>query len=150
MTSRRWYFLAGFGSAVALYLFLWGLGLLANSLLSDIFGARRSDVQISEALESPNGEYTATEYVAMGGGAAGWCSRRVTVNSKAWPFSWEKERERGGYSFSVNCSSEVDLKWEDNRHLIVGYARSDDKDTISMSQSPLSFDETVQIRYVAR
>jgi len=150
MKSRKWYFLVGFGSAVALYLFFWGLGFVADSILSDIFGAGGADVRIYQSLESPNGEYTATEYVAMGGGAAGWCYKRVTVNSRAFPFNWEKESERGGYSFSVNCSSNIDLKWDDDRHLVVGYTRWDDKATISMSQSPLSFDETVKISYAQR
>ena len=150
MKSRRWYFLVGFGSAVALYFLVWGFGLIASSLLGEIFGMKDSDVRIYQSLESPNGEYSATEYVAMGGGAAGWCYRRVTVNSKASPFSWEKERESGGWSFGVNCSCKVDLKWEDDRHLVVGYTGWDDKAGISMIQRPLSFDETVSIRYVPR
>ena len=150
MKSRKFYYLAGFSTAVAIYLILWGFAFITNSLLDDVLGYGDSTVQVLESLESPNANYTATTYTYMGGGAAGWCGKRVTVNSKAFPFSWEKEKERGGYSFEVSCHSNVDLKWEDDRHLMVGYSGSQDKFGIRVSQKPTGFDETVNIHYVAR
>jgi len=86
----------------------------------------------------------------MGGGAAGWCFKRVTINKKLEPFSWDKEKERGGYSFDVSCHSDIELKWESNRELVVAYTGSDNDSGISVYQRPMSEDRAVRIKYVAK
>jgi len=62
----------------------------------------------------------------------------------------EKEKERGGYSFDVSCHSDVELKWESNRELVVAYTGSDNDAGISVYQKPSSEDRAVRIKYVAK
>jgi hypothetical protein len=150
MRKPIFYYLAGVLTVVAVPAILWGMGrILAGSVID--FGGGGSDVvTVLNTVPAPDGEYVATTYSAMGGGAAGWCFKRVTVNKKAEPFSWDKEKERGGYSFDVSCISDIELKWEGNRKLVVAYTGSDNDAGISISQRPISEDRAVRIKYIAR
>lgn len=75
-------------------------------------GSSKSTGKIINTLPSPNGDYVATIYTVMGGGAAGWCEQRVEVNSKKDPFSLERTNKVADYCFSASCGSKVEMVWE--------------------------------------
>lgn len=129
---------------------LWGVGLIFQNIFDFDFGGGSETVTVLDKLASPDGECVATTYSTMGGGAAGWCFKRVTINKKLAPFSWDKEKERGGYSFDVRCHSNIELKWESNRELVIAYTGSDNQTGIRISQMPTSEDHAVKIKYVAK
>lgn len=99
----------------------------------------------TETLKSPDGNHTATLWIGMGGGAAGWCFKRVSIDTKENPFDLEKELEKGGYIFSVSCGSEVSLNWQSDSQLNISYTNQ--KYGVSVHQSPQSKDEKVKIFY---
>ena len=81
-----------------------------------------SNWKVMNTLPSPNGEYVATIYSVMGGGAAGWCEQRVAVNSKKAPFNLERTNKGADYCFSASCGSKVEMVWEpDNSALRITY-----------------------------
>ena len=147
MKKPVFYYSAGVLSVAILLAILWGFGFLLESAF-DMGGG--DEERVVSSLSSPDGEYVATTYVAMGGGAAGWCYKRVSINKKSEPFSLEKERERGGYSFDVSCGSELEVKWESNRELLVSYTGSENEAGISIYQRPVSQDRAVRIKYLPK
>ena len=142
------YYLAGVLTVLAVLAVLWGVGLMFQNIFD--CGGGGETVTVLDNVPSPDGEYVATTYSAMGGGAAGWCFKRVTINKKLAPFSWDKEKERGGYSFDVSCHSNIELRWDSNRELVIAYTGSDNQTGISISQVPRSEDGAVKIKYVAK
>ncbi len=139
--------MAGVVSVMLPLALLMGFGLLADTVFERTLGSAGSDITVDNNVSSPDGEYVATTYTGMGGGAAGWCFRRVTVNKKDAPFSWENEKQRGGYSFNVSCGSEIEMIWEEPRKILVTYTGSDDWAGISVYQRSMSNDREVKIRY---
>lgn len=57
---------------------------------------------------SPSGEYNATLYLGMGGGAAGWCNEAVTIKPKAATLESDPLEFK---VFSVSCGSNTDVRW---------------------------------------
>jgi hypothetical protein len=108
-----------------------------------------NDHRIMSTFTSPNGEHVATEYLGMGGGAAGWCSQRVSINSRGNPFDLEKEWSVGDYVFSASCGSDVEILWETDTSLRISYGMQTDAG-VSTYQRPLSSDGTVKISYVSK
>ena len=63
----------------------------------------------------------------MGGGAAGWCYVRTTVNTVIEPFDINRERsDRTDVVFESSCGAETKTAWEGPRKLLISY-RSYDK-----------------------
>jgi hypothetical protein len=143
------YYLAGALTVILILAVLWGFGLILQNAF-DFGGGGGETVTVLNTVPAPDGEYVATTYSAMGGGAAGWCFKRVTVNNKLAPFDWNKEKQRGGFSFDVSCHSDIDLNWDGNRELVVAYTGSDSQGWISVSHRPTSEDGAVRIKYVAK
>ncbi len=133
---------------------LWFLGYLGKTIFDDLFNfagdAGGETVTVTNTVGSPDGEYIATTHVEMGGGAAGWCFQRVSVNKKDSPFSWEKEKVQGGFNFDVSCKSKIELNWQTNRELLVSYSGTSDEAGLSVYQKPLSADRQVKIHYLAK
>ncbi|HVV73422.1 MAG TPA: hypothetical protein VHI52_18260 [Verrucomicrobiae bacterium] len=81
-----------------------------------------SDWKVVNTIASPNGDYVATIYTVMGGGAAGWCEQRVEVNSKTNAFDLNRAKKGADYCFSADCGSRVEMVWEpDNSALRITY-----------------------------
>ncbi len=74
--------------------------------------------RVVKTVTAPNGEYVATIYTVMGGGAAGWCSQRMEINATNNPFSIERAKHGSEYCFSANCGSEIELLWEPHSQAI--------------------------------
>lgn len=71
-----------------------------------------SDYKVEESVMSPDSAYLATEYTVMGGGAAGWCSNIISVNSSSHPFSLSEEKSGSPHEvFSANCGAKVKVRW---------------------------------------
>jgi hypothetical protein len=108
-----------------------------------------NEYKIVGTFPSPNGGHTATKYIGMGGGAAGWCSQRVSINSRGNPFELEKEWSAGDYVFSVSCGSNIGVSWDSETSLRISY---DTQTTAGVStyQRPLSPDGIVKISYLSK
>jgi hypothetical protein len=134
------YYLAGVLSAIAVPLALWGI------LYSAVGG---SDYDVISTSTSPDKKYVATVYSSMGGGAAGWCSIRATVNPTTEPFSIEREKNEGKYVvFNVNCGSEVEAQWETNKNLLITYKNLNNDFGITVYKKPIDWYREVKIRYI--
>lgn len=98
------------------------LGLALCHLLVSCGHNNSSDWKVISTLRSPNGDYAATMYTVMGGGAAGWCEQRVELNSKKDPFNLERTKQGAAYCFSASCGNKVEMVWEpDNSALRITY-----------------------------
>lgn len=143
------YFLAGAFTVIAIIaVYVFGqLGLLSSMFL--LVGSGGSEYRVIGSSSSPDGKYVATVYSKMGGGAAGWCSIRVTVNPENQPFSIEREKQYGKYVVSdVSCGSEVEARWEGDRSLLITYKGPSGESGISVYKKPVDWDREVKIRYV--
>ena len=87
------------------------IGALAICLLSSC-AEDSSDWEVTDTIPAPNGEYVATIYRVMGGGAAGWCGQRIEINSRNQPFDLERAKEGADYCFSASCGSDIEIVWE--------------------------------------
>jgi len=112
-------------------------------------GDNRSDFSVTKTVPSLNGEHTATLYLGMGGGAAGWCNQRIDINSKDTPFDLQKaQKGMTDMIFSVSCGSNVELTWESDTRLRISY--STDENGVSTYQRPTSNDKTINITYLPK
>ncbi len=140
MKKPIFYYFAGVLSAIAVPLALWGI------LYSAVGG---SDYDIISTSTSPDEKHVATVYSSMGGGAAGWCNLRVTVNPATEPFSIEREKNEGKYVvFHVSCGSEVVVRWETNENLLVRYKNLNKDFGITVYKTPGDWDKEIKIRYI--
>lgn len=149
MRNPIFYYLAGVLSAIAVLVTLWGFGLILENALD--FGSGGSDYNVISTAPSPDGKYVATVYTGMGGGAAGWCSIRITVNPANEPFSIEREKKEGKYVvFSINCNSEVEAKWEGDNSLLVSFKGPRSESGFSVYRTPVDWNREVKIRYLEK
>src|SRR6186713_683087 len=110
------------------------------------FGLGGSEYKVVETISSPAGNHVATKWTSMGGGAAGWCSQRVSINRGYDLFDLEKEKEAGRYVFSSSCSSKVTLEWRSENEAHISYTM--DMFGVSVYQKPGSeYDSDVKISY---
>jgi hypothetical protein len=149
MRKSIFYFVAGGSSVIAVLAMLWGYGLILEDALN--FGGEGGDYNVINTSPSPDGKYVATVYTGMGGGAAGWCYIRVTVNPATEPFSIEREKKDGKYMvFNIDCNSEVETKWEDAKNLLVYFKVLSSDSGFSVYRKPVDWDREIKIRYLEK
>ncbi|MEA2205213.1 MAG: hypothetical protein QOE77_1989 [Blastocatellia bacterium] len=147
MRKPIFYYLAGVLSVIAVLVVLWAFGLILAKAFD--FGGGGSDYIVTETSPSPDGKYVATIYNVAGGGAAGWCSRRATVNPSSEPFTIEREKREGKYLvFDVSCGTEVNAKWEGDRSLLITYKNLNKDFGITVYKKPSDWDRNVAIKYI--
>jgi hypothetical protein len=134
-------FLAGVVCFAVIYGCLWVVGFLIEGAFKSSFG--RSDILAVTDSTSPSHQYVATTFTDMGGGAAGWCYRMVTVRKTEEPFD-PKENQ----VFSLQCNTDVEVAWKDDRNLLIAFS----KDPVSMSlyQKSWTDDEAVRIVFATK
>ena len=114
-------------------------------------GGGGSEYNVLNTSNSPDGKYVSTVYTRMGGGAAGWCDIRVTVNPVNEPFSIEREEKEGKYVvFNISCNSEVEVKWEGVKNLLVSFKVPSSESGFSMYRKPVDWDREIKIRYLEK
>jgi hypothetical protein len=87
----------------------------------------------------------------MGGGAAGWCVIRVTVNPVNESFSIEREKKEGKYVvFNISCDRDVEAKWEDDNNLLVSFKGPSSESGFSVYRRPVGRDREIKIRYLEK
>ena len=124
------------------------LGVLSTFLIIIVFFVlcrfiiSSGDIDILYSLNSPDNKHIATLYKDSGGGAAGWCYEKVSINTIKKPFINKSSKND---VFSINCSSEIKLIWESNDHLIIEYLCK--KPVVSLTKWFLSNDDSVKISY---
>jgi hypothetical protein len=107
-----------------------------------------SDYKLERSMASPAGRYKATVYTVMGGGAAGWCSQVVAVNTAAEPFSIEVERTpRSSQVFRANCSAQLEVEWLSETELLIKFAPGGDSGWLSLSMAQTDKSGAVRIEY---
>jgi len=107
------------------------------------------DYRVKATFPSPSDGHYATLWEGMGGGAAGWCYQRISVNRNYNKFDLEKEKEISGYIFSVSCSSKVTTTWTSETDLHISYSMG--KNGVSVYQKPTSeYDSDVQVTYAVQ
>lgn len=79
----------------------------------------KGEVQIAKRLTSPDNKYTATLWNDMGGGAAGWCFRNISIGKKI--DSSKNQIEADEKVFKLNCGSEIRFNWIDESRLQIIY-----------------------------
>lgn len=105
----------------------------------------KGEIQIEESLISPDRNYIATLWNEMGGGAAGWCFRYLSIGGKN--ISSKTQIESDEKVFSLNCSSEVEFSWINNSQLQIKYKFVEKYEKIFFQKSNLENGE-ISIRYV--
>lgn len=84
-----------------------------------------SDIEIIGHVESPNKEYIAVEYLSMGGGALGYCSRAISIlkyNSEM-PSTDNPPKN----IFAARCGVDLSITWLDDNEIKVNYETKDFK-----------------------
>lgn len=130
-------FLAGVVCFAVIYGCLWVVGFLIEGAFKSSFG--ESDIFAVTDSTSSSNQYVATTFTDMGGGAAGWCYRMVTVRKTNEAFDPKKNQV-----FSIQCSSEVEVSWKDDQNLLITFT----KDPVSMSLFQKSSTEDKAVRIV--
>lgn len=132
------YFLAGVICFVIIYACLWLAGFLIERAFKGAIGG--SDILGATDSISPNQQYVATTFTDMGGGAAGWCFRGVTLRKSDQQFDPNKNRV-----FNIQCNTEVTIAWRDERTVLISF--STDAESVSLDQQSWSDDKTIRILY---
>lgn len=102
----------------------------------------RATVNLISNVASPDGEFIATTNRASN--RNGWCEQRTNVHRKNEGFDWETE-----FVFIINCGSEVEPKWKDNKNLVITYSYND-AGIAKTSQEFTSKNKDVNISYVLK
>lgn len=105
-----------------------------------------------KAIPSPNGKYAASIYTASGGGAAGWCYRRVAVTKKESPLDFvTKDKDLPSRVFDTTCRSEIELAWQGDKNLVITYSFTGSPEFGDQTfQKILSEDKEVKISFVSK
>jgi hypothetical protein len=149
MKKPIFYYVVGILSAIAILVTPWGLGLVIENIVD--FGGGAGEYTVLNTSHSPDGKYVATVYTGMGGGAAGWCVIRVTVNPINEPFSIEREKKEGKYVvFNIGCNSDVEVKWEDAKNLLVSFKGPSSESGFSVYRKPVDRERVIKIRYLEK
>lgn len=107
------------------------------------------EFEVKEAVLSPSKTSKAYLWIGMGGGAAGWCYKRVSIlpASLDFPLNREAEPNRIAYVFSSRCSSNIKVTWVDDTLMKVSYTLGDDPIPTSLSQAGRTEDGRIKIVY---
>lgn len=133
-------FLAGAICFLVIYGALWLVGFVLENSFATAFGG--NDILAVNETPSPNQTYIATTYTAMGGGAAGWCYRSVSLRKNNERFKPDQE-----HLFSIQCDAKVEAAWTSESKLLIKFAS--DETSLSVSQKSLSNDKVVSVSYAA-
>lgn len=123
------------------------VGIVVFAILT--FGIRASDeYEVILKGESPDGEYIATFYSNMGGGAAGWCRLHVSVTHASYPLRITDRRGALSHEvFSASCNSEINLQWVSDRELRIKYTGIDSPLGIRVHMKSHNSDNKIKIKY---
>ena len=107
------------------------------------------EARVVEKASSPSGSFEAYHWTWAGGGAAGLCSRRISVvpNGEELPLLTEPEKARIPIVFSTRCSSRIILNWTEDTHLRISHSLGDDPFPTSLSQASRTENGRVRISY---
>lgn len=113
------------------------------------FSNDKGQFNIESTIVSPSKNFTAYQWLGMGGGAAGWCYRKITIlrAGDSLPLETETEPNRISYVFSASCSSNIGINWIDDTHLKITYSLGEDRFPLSFSQASRTEDGSVKIIY---
>jgi hypothetical protein len=136
-------FFAGFLTATCACVVLWRLNVLPNSLLDELTERDKANVEVLGNLPSPGGEYVVTTNKASN--RTGWCEVRLNVHKKNEPFDWEYE-----FVCVAGCDTQLEQRWEDDRHLSITYSSRDIAKAIKTYQQFWSKDKAVRISYALK
>jgi hypothetical protein len=102
----------------AAFIFTIAVCLLSSCSDTPSDGKDSNSWKVIRTVTAPNGEYVATIYTVMGGGAAGWCSQRLEIHATNNPFSIERAKQGSEYCFSASCGSEIEVLWDSHSQSI--------------------------------
>lgn len=101
-------------------------------------------ITIDDVVHAPASEFKAVSYRDMGGGAAGYCYRRVAIlkSSSEMPSVDTKQ----DYIFASSCGTKVNLVWSDNKTIKVAYS-PDSSDYLNLELHFSSQDGDVTVNF---
>jgi hypothetical protein len=121
------------GAIVAIVFFFWGRG---------------TDYTVEMTVPSPDGSRVATLYTGKGGGAAGWCSQVISVNTDMDPFSIEREEKSTLYQvFRSDCEAKVAFRWLSTSSLHIEFSKGEQTGGASVYMSPSDNSGRVKVEY---
>lgn len=140
MKKYYWYFIGGLATVfipvgVMFLIILIFAAALGGVLTSD----NKSHITVLAENTSPNQKYIVTTFSSMGGGAAGWCSAKVSIRRSEQDFNQDES------VFSSHCGTKISTDWENDGRLRISY--STDEEMIGMNQKGWNPDKTVKIIY---
>lgn len=137
--------LVGFLTVVgALALFV-----VAGAIALRFFFSSGSDISVEQTLLAPDASHTATLYTSMGGGAAGWCSRVISINPASAPFSAASERDSmSSQVYTGNCSVTPQVAWLSPSSLQITLPEFVRRDWVSASLRGADESGRVTVTYV--
>ena len=106
-------------------------GLLCAVLLTFACGHDRS---VERIVISPDHARQAILYMDMGGGAAGWCYHRLSLQSTSdSTIDLSTFNRPGEFLFQASCSSEIGVVWQGPRAIHITYTMGEYGNTVYMS-----------------
>ncbi|AFY73951.1 hypothetical protein Syn7502_01919 [Synechococcus sp. PCC 7502] len=140
------FFILGVLTAVAPFVTIFGLKLAIDHLMAS---DHISNYKVISTSTSPDHDFVATVYISSGGGAAGWCSTRVSINTSLAKLEiTENSIKNPKDIFFVSCSSKVETKWLSNRSMTISF--KDLEESISISKMKLDMSRQVKIKYLEK
>jgi hypothetical protein len=119
------------------------LVLLSSAFISS---PESTDFNLKTEASSPDAQFRAAHFVGMGGGAAGWCNEVVTVQP-ASARNRSNELTRDFKVFSVSCGSDVQLRWNSNKELVVSFSLKGRSYGASTYMRPQDSTGKIHVRY---
>lgn len=85
----------------------------------------------------------------MGGGAAGWCSQVISMNSPSHPFSLKTEKQSLTFQvFRADCGTTVHAKWVNASQLQIAFYPRGDSDNVDVYMKQHDNSGAISIHYV--
>lgn len=101
-------------------------------------------VEVIGHAYSPNKTFKAVEYLSMGGGALGFCNRKISILKSDSVMPSEDYRPKS--IFAARCGVDVSITWLDDYEIKINYTTKDFKQP-NVVLAPTETDKNISVEY---
>lgn len=131
-------------SSIGAIIFLYVILLFVFVLPSCSEVESSNNIEIISHVESPDNKLIAVEYLSMGGGALGFCSRAISIlkSNSEMPSDYYNPT----HIFAARCGVDVSITWLDVNEIRVNYNTKDFKQP-NVVLNPNGTNDIVSVEY---